>query len=99
MGCKAIESFDRLFPISNETTCQRLDLRKKMDDSKKSFPLRLSQSLFDEIKKWAEQEMRSVNGQIEFLLRESVKKRTGKTNPIESGTKPMADSGNKPQAD
>ncbi len=62
-----------------------------MDDSKKSFPLRLSQSIFDEIKKWAEQEMRSVNGQIEFVLREAIKKRTGKTKPPDSGDKPVVD--------
>jgi hypothetical protein len=56
-----------------------------MDDSKKSFPLRLSQNLFDEIKKWADQEMRSVNGQIEFLLRDAVKQRTGKSKPTKPG--------------
>jgi hypothetical protein len=50
-----------------------------MDEAKKSFPLRLSQSLFDDLKKWADQDMRSVNGQIEFILREAVRKRTGKT--------------------
>ena len=49
-----------------------------MDDQRKAFPLRISQELFDQLKAWADQEMRSVNGQIEYLLRESVKRRIGK---------------------
>ena len=44
-------------------------------DNRKAFPLRISKNLFDEIKVWSEQEMRSVNGQIEFLLREAVRRR------------------------
>jgi hypothetical protein len=62
-----------------------------MDDAKKSFPLRLSQNLFDEIKKWADQEMRSVNGQIEFLLREAVKKRAGQSKPTKPRDEPDAE--------
>jgi len=48
-----------------------------MSDSKakKSFPLRISAKLFDQIKKWADDDLRSINGQIEFLLNEAVKKR------------------------
>ncbi len=42
---------------------------------RKAFPLRLSQELYDELRRWAEQEFRSVNGQIEFLLREAVQRR------------------------
>jgi len=49
-----------------------------MDDERKAFPLRLSKELFDQLKAWADQEMRSVNGQIEYLLREAVKRRSGK---------------------
>ncbi len=48
---------------------------------KKSFPLRISPALFDEIKRWADQEMRSVNGQIEYLLREAVRQRMKKNVP------------------
>lgn len=43
--------------------------------ARKSFALRLSQDLWDEIQRMAEQELRSVNGQIEFLLREAVRSR------------------------
>ena len=44
-------------------------------DKKKQIPLRLSDSLYKEIAAWAEQDFRSVNGQIEFLLTECVRKR------------------------
>ena len=46
-----------------------------MSKQRKNYPLRLTSELFDEIKRWAEQEMRSVNGQIEFILQQAVKKR------------------------
>jgi hypothetical protein len=49
-----------------------------MDDERKAFPLRISKELFDQLKAWADQEMRSVNGQIEYLLREAVKRRAGR---------------------
>ena len=41
----------------------------------KKFLLRVNPALYCEIEAWAQQEMRSVNGQIEYLLKESVKKR------------------------
>ncbi|MCL2498708.1 MAG: Arc family DNA-binding protein [Defluviitaleaceae bacterium] len=44
-------------------------------DEKKQLPLRLSKSLYNEILKWAEDDFRSVNGQIEYLLSECVKRR------------------------
>lgn len=43
--------------------------------ARKSFPLRLSPELYGELRSWAEQEFRSVNAQIEFLLREAVQRR------------------------
>lgn len=42
---------------------------------RKQIPLRLSSSLYDELVQWAEQDYRSVNSQIEYLLYECVKKR------------------------
>lgn len=42
---------------------------------KKQVPLRLSASLYDELAKWAEDDFRSINGQIEYLLTECVKRR------------------------
>ncbi len=46
-----------------------------MADGKKQIPLRLSPTLYAELARWAEDEFRSVNGQIEYLLTECVKKR------------------------
>ena len=42
---------------------------------RKSFPLRISPELYEELRRWAEQEFRSVNGQIEFILRDAVRRR------------------------
>ena len=45
------------------------------DKDKKQILLRLSPTLWEEISRWAEDDFRSINGQIEFLLTEAVKKR------------------------
>lgn len=44
-------------------------------DEKKSFLLRVSPELWQELEAWAADELRSVNGQIEYLLREAVRER------------------------
>jgi hypothetical protein len=41
-------------------------------DERKPFLLRLPPGLWKELEKWAAVELRSVNGQIEYLLREAV---------------------------
>ena len=47
-----------------------------MDEKeKKQVPLRLSASLWKELVAWAEDDFRSLNGQIEYLLNEAVSKR------------------------
>lgn len=46
---------------------------------RKSFPLRIDPLLFKELEAWAHQEFRSVNGQLEFLLRDAVRRRKGGT--------------------
>jgi hypothetical protein len=40
---------------------------------KKAFVLRISPELMQELEKWAADEFRSVNGQIEYLLHKAVK--------------------------
>ena len=45
------------------------------DTGKKQIPLRLSPRLYDAIAAWAEDDFRSVNGQIEYLLTECVRQR------------------------
>jgi len=41
---------------------------------KKSFPLRIDQELYAVIERWAQEEFRSVNGHIEYLLRDAARK-------------------------
>jgi hypothetical protein len=41
---------------------------------RKSFLLRINPSLYEALEAWAAQEFRSVNGQIEFILKEAVRK-------------------------
>ncbi len=43
--------------------------------AKKQIPLRLSEQLYNDLASWAEDDFRSVNGQIEYLLSECVKQR------------------------
>ena len=44
-------------------------------ETKKQIPFRISARLYNELVAWAEEEFRSVNGQIEFLLHECVEQR------------------------
>jgi hypothetical protein len=46
-----------------------------MADDRKAFLLRADPLLWREIERWAADELRSVNGQIEFILREAVRRR------------------------
>lgn len=50
-------------------------MKETKDNAKKQIPLRLSPKLYDALAKWAEDDFRSINGQIEYLLTECVKKR------------------------
>ncbi|HEX6812499.1 MAG TPA: Arc family DNA-binding protein [Planctomycetota bacterium] len=49
-----------------------------MADDKKGFLLRLPPRLFEELRRWAEQDMRSINGQIEWLLQQALRQRLGR---------------------
>jgi hypothetical protein len=44
---------------------------------RKPFLLRLHPAVYDALDRWAQQDMRSVNGQIEYLLRQAVSKHFG----------------------
>ena len=53
---------------------------------KKAYPLRISSEVLDAMQRWAQDELRSVNAQIEYVLREALRK-SGRMNsaPPESG--------------
>ena len=77
---KDLELQKRLENISNmekEILTKKKKLKEK-EKAKKQVLLRLSPSLWEEIAAWAEDDFRSINGQIEYLLAECVKKRKGK---------------------
>ena len=44
---------------------------------KKSFLLRIDPALWADLEAWAQDELRSINGQIEYLLRVAVQKHKG----------------------
>ena len=46
---------------------------------RKSFLLRMDPALWGDLESWAQEELRSVNGQIEYLLRQAVLRRKGQT--------------------
>ncbi|MGA0556340.1 Arc family DNA-binding protein [Larkinella sp. VNQ87] len=56
-----------------------------MAAEKKAFVLRINPETLKELERWAQEEFRSVNGQIEFVLHEALKKRKknsgGKSTP------------------
>ena len=50
---------------------------------KKQVPLRLSSKLYDEIAAWADEDFRSVNGQIEYLLTACVRQHKKNGRPVQ----------------
>ena len=46
-------------------------------NEKKQIPLRISGKLYEALSAWAEEEFRWLNGQIEYLLTECVRRRRG----------------------
>jgi hypothetical protein len=51
--------------------------------TRKPFLLRIDPVLFQELEAWAQQELRSVNGQIEYVLKQAVAHRKGKPDAAE----------------
>jgi len=58
--------------------------RKGKAPARKPFLLRVSPTLLAELRSWAEQDMRSLNGQIEFLLRDALRRR-GRRSDVDEG--------------
>ncbi len=64
--------------MSDPSTRPPEDETSRPKRERKPFLLRVSPQLMEDLRAWAAQDMRSLNGHIEWLLREAVKKRTGK---------------------
>lgn len=54
---------------------------------KKAYPLRINAEILDAVQRWSDDELRSLNAQIEYVLRESLRK-NGRLKESESGIKP-----------
>ena len=52
-----------------------MTVAKEKDNDKKQILLRISPTLWKDLAAWAEDDFRSINGQIKYLLTEAVKKR------------------------
>jgi hypothetical protein len=48
---------------------------------RKAFLLRIDPGLWAELEAWAQDELRSVNGQVEYILKQAVSKRKGQQQP------------------
>jgi len=57
---------------------------------KKPFLLRVDRELLDALQRWATDDLRSVNGQIEYLLRDALK-RAGRASKVAAPGKPTND--------
>ena len=55
---------------------------------RKSFLLRIDGDLWVQLERWAQDDLRSVNGQIEYLLRQAVQQRAG-SNRVSEDLRPQ----------
>lgn len=72
------ERLERLEQLEKEIKVKEKAV-KQAEKAKKQVILRIAPSLWEDIAQWAEEDFRSINGQIEFLLSECVRaKKRGK---------------------
>ena len=64
---------------------------------RKSFLLRISPDLYEALEAWAQQEFRSVNGQIEYVLQDAVRRRGHAAGPEVEDAELPADEPSRPQ--
>ncbi len=57
-----------------------------MADEKKAYPLRINATVLEAMQRWSEDELRSLNAQIEYVLRDALRKagrlKQGKAGPV-----------------
>lgn len=70
---KLRERLERIESLEQEVK-KREKALKTREGAKKQIVLRLSSGLWDEIAAWAEEDFRSINGQIEYLLSDAVRR-------------------------
>lgn len=70
-----LEELEAAIACKEKELIRRQKTVKEMEKAKKQILLRLSPKLWEELAKWAEDDFRSINGQIEYLLADCVQKR------------------------
>lgn len=70
------QRLERIAQLEAEVLRREKALKDK-EKAKKQVPLRLAPSLWDQIAALAEEDFRSINGEIEYLLTQAVKARRG----------------------
>ena len=71
---KLRERAEKLDAMERELKAREKEVKAK-DAKRKQIILRLPESLWQDIARWAEEDFRSINGQIEYLLTETVRRR------------------------
>ena len=71
------ERLDKIKALEAEVKNRETAVKDK-EKAKKQMIVRLSPSLWNEIASWAEEDFRSINGQVEYLLSECVRRRKNK---------------------
>ena len=59
---------------------------------RKNFPLRIDEDVLDAVRRWADDDLRSLNGHIEYLLREALRRAGRPTRAAEEGVEPTVSS-------
>ena len=68
------ERLERIKALEDEIRAREQALKDK-ESARKQIVLRLSPSLWSEIASWADEDFRSINGQIEYILTDAVNRR------------------------
>lgn len=74
---KLQERLEKIHSMEQEVSKKEKKIKEK-EKAKKQVLLRLAPSLWNELAAWAEEDFRSINGQIEFLLTEAVRNKKKK---------------------
>ena len=74
---KLKERLEKIHSMEQEVLKKEKKIKEK-EKAKKQVLLRLAPSLWNELAAWAEEDFRSINGQIEFLLTEAVRNKKKK---------------------
>lgn len=73
-----LEALEQRIQTKEVELAEREKKVKEKEAARKQVLLRLSSSLWDDVAAWAADDFRSINGQIEYILTEAVRKRKGK---------------------